>query len=37
MFVREVTQAYIQSTTTLERDVYIRAPAEMELPPGTVL
>lgn len=36
-FTRDVTQAYLQSETNLERDVYISAPEEMNLPPGTVL
>lgn len=36
-YTRDITQAYIQSTTTLERDVYISAPKEMGLPVGSVL
>ena len=37
MYTRDITQAYIQSHTQLERDVYIRAPKEMELPPGYII
>ena len=36
-YVRDVTQAYIQSHTHLERDVFIKAPSELDLPPGHVL
>lgn len=37
MFTRDVTQVSIQSDTPLESHVYIAAPAEMKLPPDTVL
>lgn len=33
----DVSQAYTQIATNLTRDVYIRAPAELVLPPNTVL
>lgn len=36
-YTRDITQAYIQSHTELERDVYIRALPELELPPDYVL
>lgn len=36
-FIRDVTQAYVQSRSKLERDVYIKAPTELDLPPDTVL
>ena len=36
-YTRDITQAYIQSHTDLERDVYIRAPKELGLQPGFVL
>ena len=37
VYTRDVTQAYIQSRSRLEREVYIRAPKEMELKDGYVL
>lgn len=37
MFTRDVTQAYVQSETPFERDVYICTPLEMQLPPNIVL
>lgn len=36
-FLRDISQVYTQSETTLERDVLIKAPAEMDLSPDTVL
>lgn len=36
-YTRDVTQAYIQSKTNLEREVYIRAPKELGLPADYVL
>ena len=36
-FARDVTQAYIQSNTKLERVVYIKAPLELGLPKNYVL
>lgn len=36
-FLRDITQAYVQSDSTLERDVYLKPPPEMNLPPGSVL
>jgi hypothetical protein len=37
VYTRDISQAYTQSTTDLQREIYIRAPAEMALPHGTVL
>ena len=37
LFIRDVIKAFVQSTTTLRRPVYMRAPKEMGLPPGKVL
>lgn len=37
LFTRDITQVYIQCQTFLETTVYIEAPQEMRLPPGTVL
>lgn len=37
VFTRDITQAYIQSPTPLERSVYIYAPGELGLSKGTVL
>ena len=37
VFSRDITQAYVQSNTKLERQVYIKAPKEMGLPDGWVL
>lgn len=34
---RDITQAYTQSVTSLERDVYIRPPVELNLPKEKVL
>ena len=36
-FVRDVTQAYVQSKSELERDVYLRPVPELNLPSGKVL
>lgn len=36
-YSRNVTQAYIQSTTSLDHDVFIRAPLELETTSGEVL
>lgn len=36
-YTRDITQAYIQSHTDLEREVYIKAPPELNLPPDFVL
>lgn len=35
-FTRDITQAYVQSRTPLEPPAYIKEPAEMRLPEGTV-
>ncbi len=37
MYSRDISQAYIQSESKLERDVYVRAPPEMNLPPSKIL
>ena len=37
LYTRDITQAYIQSHTELEREVYIKAPPELGLAPGYVL
>ncbi|EED11915.1 hypothetical protein TSTA_110940 [Talaromyces stipitatus ATCC 10500] len=39
LFLRDVTQAYVQSTTPLTRNFYIRPPPELVhlFPPGTIL
>ena len=36
-YTRDITQAYIQSRSQLEREVYIRAPTELGLEPCYVL
>lgn len=36
-YTRDITLAYVQSHTPLERDVYIRTPTELGLGPGQVL
>jgi len=36
-YVRDITQAYTQSNSELERDVYLTPPPEMQLTPGKVL
>lgn len=36
-YTRDITQAYVQSRSTLKRDVEILAPAEIHLPSGQVL
>ena len=35
--LQDISQAYTQSTSKLVRDVFIQAPTEMQLAPGTVL
>ena len=35
--LRDISQAYTQSTTSLIRDIYILAPAEMNVPEGYLL
>lgn len=37
MFTHDITQPYIQSRSTLERNVFIKAQTEMDLPTGSVL
>ncbi len=36
MYSRDISQAYIQSESKLERDVYVRAPPEMNVPPSKI-
>lgn len=36
LFTRDVAKAFVQSHTTLRRAVYMRAPKEIQLPPGKV-
>jgi hypothetical protein len=39
LYLRDVTQAYVQSTTTLNREFYVRPPTELskDLPDGSLL
>jgi hypothetical protein len=37
IYLRDITQAYTQSKTTLNRQFYVRPPAELELPEGSIL
>ena len=37
VYLRDISQAYTQSTTAMLRNVYVRAPIEMELPPNRIL
>jgi hypothetical protein len=37
LYSRDITQAYIQSLTTLNRDFFIRPPPELDLQPGSIL
>lgn len=37
LFLRDITQAYTQATTRLNRVFYIRPPPEIGFPPGTIL
>lgn len=37
VYLRDISQAYTQSSTTLQREIFIRAPSEMKLPHGTIL
>lgn len=37
VYTRDVTQAYVQPTTRLERDVYLRPPPVMGLPVNIIL
>jgi Reverse transcriptase (RNA-dependent DNA polymerase) len=37
VYLRDISQAYTQSETQIGRPIYIRAPKEMNLPPGTIL
>src|SRR5579871_5780926 len=37
LYSRDITQAYVQSLTTLNRDFFIRPPPELNLQPGSIL
>lgn len=37
LYLRDITQAYTQSKTDLNRQFYVRPPIELELPKGTIL
>src|SRR6266702_1123658 len=37
LYLRDISQAYIQSNTYLNRDIFIRPPHELNLQPGTIL
>ncbi len=37
LYSRDITQAYIQSLTTLNRDFFIRPLLELSLQPGSIL
>ena len=37
VYLRDISQAYTQSTTAMLRNIYVRAPTEMELPPNKIL
>ena len=37
VYLRDISQAYTQSTTAMLRNIYVRAPTEMELPTNKIL
>lgn len=37
LYLRDITQAYVQSTTFLNRKFYVRPPAEIQLPVDSIL
>jgi hypothetical protein len=37
LYLRDISQAYVQSDTRLNRDFYVRPPAELQLNKGTIL
>jgi hypothetical protein len=37
LYLRDISQAYVQSNTRLSRDIFIRPPPEIGLRPGTIL
>jgi hypothetical protein len=37
LYLRDISQAYVQSNTYLSRDIFIRPPLELNLQPGTIL
>ena len=37
LYLRDITQAYMQSKTQLNRQFYVRPPAELKLQKGTIL
>ena len=37
LFSRDISQAYLQSKTAIQRDIFVRPPVEMDLPAGKLL
>ncbi len=37
LYLRDITQAYVQSKTPLNREFFIRPPPELDLPEGSIL
>ena len=37
LYLRDISQAYVQSRTPLNRDFFVRPPSELEVPDGTIL
>jgi len=37
LYLRDISQAYVQSNTYLSRDIFIRLPRKLNLQPGTIL
>ena len=37
LYLRDISQAYVQSNTYLSRDIFIRPPPELNLQPGAIL
>src|SRR6266702_5901723 len=37
LYLRDISQAYMQSSTYLSKDIFIRPPHELNLQPGTIL
>src|SRR6266702_8606958 len=37
LYLRDISQAYMQSSTYLSRDIFIRPPHKLNLQPGTIL
>lgn len=36
LYLRDISEAYVQSTTSLTRKFFVRSPIDIELPPGTI-